>query len=174
MTKSWHAKYSTQNGEKKGREWKNKNGRENEKRTVRTIGVESERRRKVGQFLIATRPLRDRIPGSSFSLFTFFHAGNRSFSYFSRVRGGTGKNSTTKHRWKSEAIDEWIPYNRAHPLFLPGFIVFVRFVNLLPCYRGSMRIQEKDFRSKIILIERPFDQRCFVEQKFHDSALVQT
>lgn len=85
----------------------------------------------------------------SFHFFFFhaFHAGNRSFSYFSRVHGGTGKNSTTKHRWKSEAIDEWIPYNRAHPLFLLGFIVFnVRFVNLLPCYRDSMKSME-DSRS---------------------------
>lgn len=69
------------------------------------------------------------------------------------------------------------PVQPCTPVVFTRFIVFnVRFVNLLPCYRDSTRsVENSGFSlSKIILIERPFDQRCFIEQKFHDSTLVQT
>ena len=91
-----------------------------------------------------------------FSFYFFFHAvhaGNRSFSYFSRVHGGTGKNSTTKHRWKSEAIDEWIPCTL---LVFTRFYSFQRTVCQSPAVlsrfheiHGGFRICRKIIRSMI-------------------------
>lgn len=86
--------------------------------------------------------------------FFFFTPFTPAIGAFRIFHGCTEAPVKTRRRNTAENQKRLMNESRARPLFLLAFIVFnVRFVNLPPCYRDSMKSME-DSGS----VERSFDQ----------------